>query len=46
MGELGPSTRGFFARLLADADERSEGVVEVVLMEARLAIALDVLSRA
>ena len=37
--------REFLGRLLAEAEERSDGLV-VVLMEARLAIALDVLSLA
>ena len=37
--------REFLVRLLAEAEERSDGL-EVVLMEARLAIALDVFSLA
>jgi hypothetical protein len=37
--------RWFLARLPAEAEERREGV-EAVLIDARLAIALEVLSRA
>ena len=45
MAELESIARWLLARLLEEADERSEGG-EDVLIDARLAIALEVLSRA
>ena len=45
MVELESMGRWLLARLFDEAEERSEGV-EAVLIDARLAIALDVLSRA
>ena len=44
--ELESIGRWFLARLPEEAEERSEGVEEDVLIDARLAIALEVLSRA